>query len=429
MSAPLGSSRIDPLVRRVEAELWHRPDNNLAPLDGLRGFASCIVVFYHCAVFTGFLDLRNPRAQDAEWLRILANGFWSGIDIFFVLSGFLIGRILFRDLESNGRLYYKSFLLRRSFRIFPAYYLVLSISLFLIAPLDIPVFRFLFLTGDWSELAGVAWSNYLYVVNYVRPGNQASPMSWAWSLCVEEHFYLLLPVLLFFFYRMRSPSWRLGALLACIALPFAGRALQFHLDPTIQLMEGFYYFSHNRFDELFVGVVLSYLYVRHRSQLESFAKESGRGLSLVGFCCVAAVWMFGGLQRDGQFPVVWQFLVMALGTGLILLNCLFLDNRVTRFFAHAVWYPLARVSYGTYLMHPFVLFGLLALYLRRGDLDQLSSASVVVLFVLVMTISTLVASAMFVVLEAPLLRRGMDVSMRSRARTDARKRRLDVASP
>lgn len=254
-------------------------------------------------------------------------------------------------------------------------------------------------------------------------------MIWAWSLCVEEHFYLLLPVLLFLFCRMRSPSWRLGALLACIALPFAGRALQFHLDPTIQLMEGFYYVSHDRFDELFVGVVLSYLYVRRRSQLASFAKKSGRGLSLVGFCCVAAVWIFGGLQGDGQFPVVWQFLVMALGTGLILLNYLFLDNRVTRFFAHAVWYPLARVSYGTYLIHPFVLFGLLALYLRRGGLDQLSSASVVLLFVLVMTISTLVASAMFVLLEAPLLRRGMDVSMRSRARSDARRRRLDVAAP
>ena len=107
-------------------------------------------------------------------MRAVSNGFWSGIDIFFVLSGFLIGRILIADLSRDGVLYYRSFLLRRSFRIFPAYYLIITLSLLAIAPLDLPVFQFLYGTRDWDELFRGSWSTYLYLVNYVNPGNEPS---------------------------------------------------------------------------------------------------------------------------------------------------------------------------------------------------------------------------------------------------------------
>ena len=104
---------------RVVDELWARPPQNFAPLDGLRGFASCIVVFYHRVLFTGFLHPGSPQAAHSPWLPRIVNGFRTGIDIFFVLSGFLIGRLLIRDPE-----------LLHPARLsdFPAYYLVLTAS-------------------------------------------------------------------------------------------------------------------------------------------------------------------------------------------------------------------------------------------------------------------------------------------------------------
>jgi peptidoglycan/LPS O-acetylase OafA/YrhL len=407
------------LEHRVKTELWIRPQQNFAPLDGLRGFASCIVVFYHCVLFTGFLDAHSPQAKNAAWLVLVANGFWSGIDIFFVLSGFLIGRLLIRDLQRDGRLYYRGFFTRRGFRIFPAYYLVLTASMLVILPLDIPIFRFLYLSSDWKTVVEASWSNYLYLVNYVRPGNTPSPMSWAWSLCVEEHFYALLPVLLFPLYWFRWRALRPVVLSLLVIAPLASRTLQYLADPSLRLMDGFYYYSHNRFDEIFVGVLIAYFYVTRLETLRSFASRLGKWLWIVGFACTAIVWTFGGLQKAGAFAVAGQFSLMAIGTGLILVNCLFLPNAVTRFFAHRLWYPLARISYGTYLVHPFVLFGFLALHLRSASLAELQPSSVIVLYALVMLTSSLIAGMMFIVVEAPLLRAGMRISARSRARSGA----------
>ena len=407
------------LWRRVVDELWMRPSQNFAPLDGLRGFASCIVVFYHCVLFTGFFDAHLRGAEQAAWLPLVANGFWSGIDIFFVLSGFLIGRLLIRDLERDRKLHYPSFLIRRGFRIFPAYYLVLTASMLTVLPLDIPIFRFLYLSSDWKEVAEASWSNYLYVVNYVRPGNTPSPMSWAWSLCVEEHFYALLPPILFLLYRIPRRGVRPAVLSLVVAAPLAGRVLQYLADPSLELMKGFYYYSHNRFDELFVGVLIAYFFVTRREAFRSWAEQLGHGLWIGGFGCAAAVWVFGGLHERGAFAVIAQFSLMAVGTGLVVVNCLFLPNAVTRFFAHPLWYPLARISYGTYLVHPFVLFGLLALYLRSASLAELEPWQVVGLYVLVMAASSAIAGAMFLVLEAPMLRLGVRMSARSRARSGA----------
>jgi peptidoglycan/LPS O-acetylase OafA/YrhL len=152
-----------------------------------------MVVFYHCTLFMAFHAPQAIESGRGAWVRAISNGFWSGIDIFFVLSGFLIGRILIVNLSRDGVLYYWAFIVRRSFRIFPAYYLVTTLSLFVIAPLDLPVLAYLFRTRDWGELARGSWANYFYLVNYVNPGNEPSVLSWACSLAVEEHFYLILP--------------------------------------------------------------------------------------------------------------------------------------------------------------------------------------------------------------------------------------------
>jgi peptidoglycan/LPS O-acetylase OafA/YrhL len=103
---------------------------------------------------------------------------------------------------------------------------------------------------------------------------------------------------------------------------------------------------------------------------------------------------------------------MALGSGLLLINGLFLDNPVARFFRLPFWYPLARVSYGTYLIHPFVLFWWITFFRTDLHLRQIGAASLFGLYALVMGISTLLACIMFLVMERPLLDLGVRITKR-----------------
>ncbi len=379
----------------------------------MRAFAWSTVVFFHCALFTGFLTPGSARALRSPWVAPLAGGTWAGVDVFFVLSGFLIGRILIRDLERHGELFFPSFFLRRAFRIFPAHYFILTTSLIATTPIESGMFRFLFLGADPATLWRSSWANYLYVLNYLGPREFPSVMSWAWSLCVEEHFYLLLPGLLFAAYRAPRRV-RPGLVLLFVAVPFVLRLGWFLHDPSRNLLDGYYYYSHFRFDELFVGVALAYLSVVHSEWIARVARRAGDWLPFVAFGLIGSVWAFGGLAETNLFTVVFQFLVMALGTGAVLLNCLVLSNRLTRFLALPVWYPLARISYGGYLVHPFVLFALLAFADARGSLDRLDGSWLIVLYLCVMAVSSVLAGIMFVAIEAPLLRIGVDVSSRLR---------------
>jgi peptidoglycan/LPS O-acetylase OafA/YrhL len=400
-----------PWLDRIRKDLWSRPGGNFAALDGLRGFASVIVVFYHSALFTGLLSDEARAENRLGWLEPLINGFWSGIDIFFVLSGFLITRILLLDLDAHRTIHYRRFIIRRFCRIFPAYYLVLTFSVLVVTRIDFDLYYFLFGSLDRDELVRSSWTNYVYLNNYLRPGNEGGVFSWGWSLCVEEHFYLLLPPFLWFLIRSTTPRSQVIGITAALAAPLAGRALQYAVTPDLVLLDGFYYYSHNRFDEIFVGVLIALLYVRYPAWLKSVVRRLGALTWLGGVACIASVWGFAGLQAQGAFAVVGQFFVMAIGTGLLLLNGIHLDNVATRFFAHPLWYPLARVSYGTYLIHPFVLFAILEVWMV-GRPGLIGPWQLIALFLGVMTLSTILACVLFMTIESPFLNLGIRWSER-----------------
>jgi peptidoglycan/LPS O-acetylase OafA/YrhL len=407
------------ISEKVVKEIFQQDKSNFLALDGLRAFAVCAIVFFHCTLFMGFYNRTGTEDNPDAWVMSFSNGFWTGVDIFFVLSGFLIGRTLIQDLHANNKLYYAAFLAKRSFRIFPAYYLVITVSLFIIAPLNVPAFNFLYMTSDWQELLNSSWATYLYLINYVRPGNEPSILSWGWSLSVEEHFYLILPPILWLLFKSKSEKIRVLIIISLVAIPFFGRAVQYILNPDIILLDGFYYYSHNRFDQLFVGVAIAYFYVIYKNGLQRLCEKAGSWLGTVGILGGASVWIFGGLLVDNAFTIVFQFLVMALSTGLILLNVLFIDNTLTRFFSHAFWYPLARISYGTYLLHLFVLFFLMQMYMNYyGDMN-FTAATLFVFYFAVMALTSILAGIMFMVLESPMLSIGSKVAKKLKASQQA----------
>ncbi|MCG8669975.1 MAG: acyltransferase [Pseudomonadales bacterium] len=395
------------LAVRLRKDLVSPPSGQFDSLNGIRALACFLVVAYHVASFSGSLYSGLESEKNSVFYGVVS-ALWSGLDFFFVLSGFLISRILLNSLDKKNSIEFKSFFVRRSMRVFPAYYLILTLAVFWYTTLDIPYSRFLLVGSEgWEAMRDASWQNYVYIMNYTFSSGDANPMSWAWSLCVEEHFYLALPLFLVLLHKTGSRKFELGFILAVTFLPIFLRAYQYYLDPMLDMQEGFYFRTHNRMDEIMVGVVIGYLYVHHLDSLKGFVERLGALTWVLGVGCILTVWIWGGIHKTGMYPVVFQFLVLALGTGLLMINCLFLSNVATRVLSWKAWFPWARVSYGIYLTHPFVLFALLTWTEVFANPGQLEPGRFLLLYALTMVLSAFVACVMFVVMERPLIDLGV----------------------
>jgi peptidoglycan/LPS O-acetylase OafA/YrhL len=208
-------------------------------LDGIRGIAIILVLFHHFTLF-------DPTTTLGAWMGFVALLGWSGVDLFFVLSGFLITGILI-DARGSDR-YFTSFYARRTLRIFPLYYLVVFVSFavlpffprwhaLLVGPTDIP-----------------QWPYWTYLVNFAiadRDAFQHGVLDVAWSLAIEEQFYLVWAVVVW----LLSPRW-LGPLcgLIVVAAPIM-RTLVLHGGAhTVDV----YVLPHFRADTLALGGLLAW---------------------------------------------------------------------------------------------------------------------------------------------------------------------------
>ena len=165
-----------------------RPDAGVIPaLDGLRGIAIILVLLHH------FTYYRPTSGLDAQIGSVLFF-FWTGVDLFFVLSGFLITGILL-DTRESGR-YFSTFYARRFLRIFPLYYLVLFIA-FVVLP-NFPALHALLLGSEGPVDLPPQWPYWLYLTNFsiAEGGWVHGWVDVAWSLAIEEQFYLVWPLLI-----------------------------------------------------------------------------------------------------------------------------------------------------------------------------------------------------------------------------------------
>ena len=171
---------------------------HLPRLDGFRGLALVFVVLFHLVVFR----------EDGTWFSRFHYG-WMGVDMFFALSGFLIGRILLEDRGRPGWL--RTFFARRVLRIFPAYWLTLVFVFFVVPHLAPPTAA----AYPHEEFPiYLAYLHNLVLPHYVEGG--ARYLAHTWSLAIEEHFYLLLPLCVLV---LRRRGLMVGAVLVILASP------------------------------------------------------------------------------------------------------------------------------------------------------------------------------------------------------------------
>jgi peptidoglycan/LPS O-acetylase OafA/YrhL len=304
-------------------------------IQGLRGIAVLLVVIYHSGVG-------------------LPGGF-VGVDVFFVISGYVISQLLIRELRLTGRVRLRAFYARRARRLLPALALVTIVTL---------AFSLLFLSpfGDQQEVVRTSQATTLFLANaYLFLENTyvslaANPFRHMWSLAIEEQFYLLLPAALMIGWKMtkrfdaKRQMFVLGCAVAIISLAsfIIGVALSygFRLTP---LPERFAFFGlPSRIWEFGVGVNLA-IAPLHTKIIQKFAS------TIFLASGAAIVWSALTLESFTPFPG-YVALAPVLGTaGLIVVG----QNSVvfSRFLA---WRPLAflgDLSYGWYLWHwPFTVY-------------------------------------------------------------------------
>lgn len=321
-----------PSFSNTSSMRWHG-------LDTLRALAIILVMLYHL----------NIQGLLPPYVGGVAKLGWVGVDLFFVLSGFLIGSQLLKPYLSGEKLSLTEFYLRRAYRILPAFLTVLLLYMLLPA---------------WSEAPGpyAGWQYATFTWNLLLlgyPVNRA--FSHVWSLCVEEHFYLLFPLLLLFL--MRKPSMRKTAL-ALSFITIGGMVLRAWLlhsvlqpagdEQGVMLMKYIYYPTYSRLDGLVMGVGLAVVRTFKVSWWARFTRYSGL-LALLGLTCLlGALWLcdFDYPASELPFSIVFAFPLLSCGFGLLVASAAsegsFLARRVPGASA------LATLAFSLYLTHKSV---------------------------------------------------------------------------
>jgi peptidoglycan/LPS O-acetylase OafA/YrhL len=336
----------------------------MASLDGIRGLAILAVIAYHTLRVYG-----DVGGLLKVW-RALQESTWAGVDLFFVLSGFLITGILLDSREGPG--YFRNFYARRALRIMPLYYAFLTVLLLLVPALLGPSR----LPPMFSQLkANQLWA-WTYLQNYLQAKgpHQLPGLGHFWSLAVEEQFYWFWPVVVYFLSRRR-----LLQLCLCVCL----------LEPVLRLMllhAGFTGWAvrsltFTRIDTLLYGAIAALL-LRERSLLP--ARRYWVPILMTIAAAVLAVIGF----RSGFIPYETSETVLAAYSAFGILFAVFVYSCAigTRGVAPAMSTPLfqwfGRYSYAIYIFHPFVLGAyLIAISPRMAFLPSFASAILCFLFV------------------------------------------------
>ena len=311
-----------------------------AEIDGLRAFAVLSVVLYHAF----------PAG--------LTGGF-IGVDVFFVISGYLITSHIFASLD-DGRFSFANFFGRRIRRIFPALVLVMAVSV---------IFGwFALLEEEFQQLGKHVASGAAFIVNFILVGESGyfdaaadtKPMLHLWSLAVEEQFYIVWPLVLWLAWRQRINLLGITLLVAVLSFYFNLRYVA--TNPT-----GVFFWPYGRFWELLSGSALAWLMLYKRDALDRakarvhafigrmipLGGPAGQtalvdhAMGLGGLCLL--IYGFVGITSDVPFPSVWALVPVCGAILIIAAGSVAWSNRIFMMNPVAVWFGL--ISYPLYLWH------------------------------------------------------------------------------
>jgi peptidoglycan/LPS O-acetylase OafA/YrhL len=300
-------------------------------LDLLRALAIIVVVIYHAALFGFKLPGRVDRFG------------WIGVDLFFVLSGYLIGGQLLAPLARERPIKLGRFFARRALRIVPAYFVILAVY---------------FLLPSWREYPDMAqpfWKFILSVQNIALHGGTA--FSHAWSLAVEDQFYLALPFLLLFLNRHARAAIIVPCLIVLGGILLRTFLAYKNLGEDGVSFRGFqawiYYPSWTRLDPLVYGVVLAAI-EKFRPHWWKRLMNFAFWLWLPALGLIAYALYLGETENLTVVACVWQFPLIAVGMAALLICAVSPRLPFCRIAIPGAAF-IASIAYSAYLIQKLVI--------------------------------------------------------------------------
>jgi|CXWL01.1.fsa_nt_gi peptidoglycan/LPS O-acetylase OafA/YrhL len=348
-------------------------------LDVLRGIAIWLVLGRHQPfneTYSGF---------GASFFKLLGQVGWIGVDLFFVLSGFLVSGLLFKEYQVSGKINLWLFLIRRGFKIYPAYYFLIFFTI---------IFYFVFL--HYLIPVRVIWEQFLFLQNYFV-------LLWGhtWSLAVEEHFYFLVGLFLFLCAKKKltDPFKIIGfafflialgclflRLLNCVSYGIGVFVPQTHL-----------FLTHLRIDSLMFGVLLAYLHHFHYLRFKQFIVANKKRIVFLSCAVLSPVFMFDLSTTPFIYTFGLTLNYLALGGFLVVfLYCIEIKEGKFNLLA-----KIGINSYSIYLWHfPIIQW----IILPMTDFIGVSNISLFVLMMIYFLFTIFIGIYMAKLIEVPFLK-------------------------
>jgi len=388
-NAALLTPRADDAPAVPDARLRATLASTIPALDGVRGLA-ILAVLAHQLCIDGY-----PMHNVTKHLLLPFEAGWIGVQLFFVLSGFLITGVLLETRHAQN--YWSSFFMRRSLRIFPLYYVFLVV-MFLVVPrlVDLPA-------ETLAEHGNAAWY-WLYVCNWTALAHvkEVEALGHCWSLSVEEQFYLLWP------FVVRAFSAR-GLARLCVGIGVASLLLRVglrlaHANPALA-----YELTPARADALTLGA-LTAIIVRREDWLARITPHLGRLLAASGVLLAVVTVAGGWLGRTNPITQTAGYTALAVTSALLILQVTVDTARGKGRLVAALSSPLLRRfgkhSYAIYVLHlPLhILVERHFIAPRFGEMSQVGFLGVQLAYTVLGTFALLLLGiAIYHLVEQPFL--------------------------
>lgn len=319
-------TRVDTLTRgqpRSEGDRFYRPE-----LDALRFCAFALVFITHA--FPSDAGLQGLPSWISKPIEGLREGGNYGVDVFFMLSSYLITEILLREHRRTGAISVRAFWARRILRIWPLYYAFLALAIWVIPHLfeqTFPNFHILAYATFWGNFAVI-----------MRPEGITTVAGILWSVSIEEQFYLLWPLVLrYFLPRLK---------LICVALILVSTVLRAWLVYTgVDSIWSLWGNTFTRFEPIAIGALIAIGLDGRTPVLENRTRLVGllAGLLLI---VVLGAW----IPHEGITALI-AYPLAAFAAALMLMSTLGMPGQISRSLVY-----LGRISYGLYVFHIFAIY-------------------------------------------------------------------------
>ncbi|RHX86944.1 acyltransferase family protein [Leptospira stimsonii] len=374
-------------------DIWFHRESEIRSLNGLRAFAIILVILNHYALVWEELGTFHSESF-----------FWSGVDLSFVLSGFLISLGLWNDWTRNGKINFKSFFLKRTLRIFPAYFIFLLISLaFLCIALKVAQKSEMIQQSNRLSLSLMnSWGDFVFLGNYFQGFNIHT-----WSLSMEEQFYLVFPFLCAWLLFKRDPKVRQCLLWILLLVPTLTRFWIYSktvYPSSPEYFQEIYFPFHTRFDSIVIGVIAMDIYMNHKSIVEILKQNDlVYYFSLFFFFSLLATahWIHEEVNTILNHTIKYNFLNIGFA-GILMLSVVRFEGFLHRFLSLRLFVPISRLSYTIYLWH-LVLIGV-AISVLGIKSEPESMLVFLSQFAIVFLLILLFAVPLYILIEYPFQR-------------------------